>query len=104
MPHGFKVRDGVGKDILRQVLCKYVPRNLVEGPKRGFGVPLDTWLRGPLRGWADDLLSEPKLARTGLLPVNAIRAAWQQHLSGRHNWSAPLWLALTFQAWMESRA
>jgi asparagine synthase (glutamine-hydrolysing) len=100
LPLHSKIRKGISKWILRQVLYKYVPEELVERPKMGFGVPIDRWLRGPLREWADDLLSESSLAQHGLLEVGPIRVKWQQHLSGIRNWQNVLWDVLVFQHWL----
>jgi asparagine synthase (glutamine-hydrolysing) len=94
-----KIRRGRGKWLLRQVLYRYVPPSLVERPKTGFGIPLDEWLRGPLRGWAEDLLSEARLRSDGILDPPVIRMAWQDHLSGRRNTHYPLWCVLMFQEW-----
>jgi asparagine synthase (glutamine-hydrolysing) len=94
-----KIRRGRGKWLLRQVLYRYVPPSLVERPKTGFGIPLDEWLRGPLRCWAEDLLSEARLRSDGLLDPSLVRMAWQDHLSGRRNTHYPLWCVLMFQEW-----
>jgi asparagine synthase (glutamine-hydrolysing) len=101
LPLNLKVRNGQGKWALRQVLDRYVPSSLVDRPKMGFGVPIDSWLRGPLRGWADDLLSPRALAADDLLRPAPITAMWQDHLSGRRNWHGPLWVILMFQAWRQ---
>jgi asparagine synthase (glutamine-hydrolysing) len=99
LPLNFKIRNGVSKWILRQVLYKHVPREMVERPKMGFGVPIENWLRGPLRPWAEDLLSPESLGRHQLFNVNAIRTRWQEHLSGTRNWQYLLWDVLVFQDW-----
>jgi asparagine synthase (glutamine-hydrolysing) len=99
MPYDLKVRDGRGKWLLRQVLYRHVPRKLIDRPKKGFGVPVDSWIRGPLRNWAEDLLSEEKLQETGFLNPRPIRARWKQHLEGKRNWRDSLWLVLMWQAW-----
>lgn len=102
LPMRFKVRDGRSKWILREVLDRYVPRSLIERPKMGFNVPIDQWLRGPLRAWADDLLSPSRLAAQGYLNVDTIRAAWEAHTSGRRNLQHLLWNALMFEAWLDA--
>ena len=103
LPARFKMRAGRGKWLLRQVLYRHVPRKLVERPKSGFAIPLGTWLRGPLRGWAEELLSEKRLGEGGLLNPAPIRARWTEHLEGARNWHAPLWTVLMFQAWRSPR-
>ncbi|MFZ5761965.1 MAG: asparagine synthase (glutamine-hydrolyzing) [Thermodesulfobacteriota bacterium] len=101
LPLAMKIRNGQGKWLLRQMLYKYVPRELVERPKMGFGVPLDAWLRGPLRPWAEELLDDSRLQREGFLRCAPIRHKWREHLSGRRNWAYHLWGVLMFQAWLE---
>ncbi|MDX9860802.1 MAG: asparagine synthase (glutamine-hydrolyzing) [Rhodospirillales bacterium] len=99
LPRRFMVRGGQSKAILRDILYKYVPRSLIERPKMGFGVPIDAWLRGPLRDWAEDLLDERRLTGEGLLAAGPIRKAWAEHLSGAANRQHALWTVLMFQSW-----
>jgi asparagine synthase (glutamine-hydrolysing) len=102
LPHHLKIRDQRGKWILRQVLYKYVPESLLERPKAGFAIPLDAWLRGPLRDWAEALLDESRLRTEGYLDPPPVRKKWSEHLSGRRNWQFLLWDVLMFQAWLEN--
>jgi len=99
LPMSAKVRNGTSKWLLRQVLHRHVPQALVDRPKMGFGVPIGDWLRGPLREWAEDLLSVSALSDGALLNPGPIRGRWAEHLSGRRNWQYPLWGVLMFQAW-----
>ncbi len=100
LPMRFKIRDGASKWVLRQVLYKHVPPELIERPKMGFGIPMDSWLRGPLRDWAESLLSEESLGRHDLFAVEIIRRKWREHTSGARNWQYLLWDVLVFQDWL----
>ncbi len=100
VPQTMKMRDGQSKWLLRQLLYKYVPRRLIDRPKQGFGVPLDLWLRGPLRDWVESLLDGERIRREGYLDPVPIRQRWEEHLSGRRNWQYWLWNVLMFQAWL----
>jgi asparagine synthase (glutamine-hydrolysing) len=102
LPNSAKVRGGQGKWILRQVLDRYVPRHLIDRPKQGFDVPIGAWLKGPLRPWASDLLSEPRLRSQGLLDARRVRNCWLDHLSGRRDHSRPLWAVLMLQSWLDT--
>ncbi len=101
VPTAMKIRDGQGKWLLRQVLYNYVPRELIERPKMGFAIPIDSWLRGPLREWAENLLDRTRIEQQGYFDANLIHEVWAEHLSGKRNWQYRLWGVLMFQAWLE---
>lgn len=102
VPMHQKIRGGETKWLLRQMLYRHVPREMIERPKQGFGVPLDQWLRGPLRDWVESLLDERRLRDEGFFHADAVRQRWLEHLSGARNWQHHLWDVLMFQAWRES--
>lgn len=102
LPIGMKLRDGQGKWALRQMLYKHVPRELIERPKAGFGIPVGQWLRGPLRPWAEGLLDAQRLRAEGYFHPEPIRLKWDEHLAGQRDHTACLWAVLMFQAWLES--
>jgi asparagine synthase (glutamine-hydrolysing) len=101
LPAEMKIRDGVGKWALRELLYRRVPKSLIERPKSGFGIPLDQWLRGPLRDWAEGLLDETNLRQGGYFEALPIRQKWNEHLSGQRNWHYHIWDILMFEAWRE---
>lgn len=100
MPHHLKFRDGKGKWALREILYRHVPQAMVDRPKTGFGVPLDHWLRGELREWADNLLDPRTLKEQGYFDVKRVRQLWDEHTSHTMNWQYQLWPILMFQAWL----
>ena len=101
LPPHMKLRGGVSKWVLREVLARYVPPLLTERAKAGFAVPLDAWLRGPLRNWAGDLLSEQGLRGAGLLDAALVARLWREHQARRRNHQHVLWALLMFEAWRE---
>jgi asparagine synthase (glutamine-hydrolysing) len=103
LPLAQKIRGGQGKWLLRQVLYKHIPRELIDRPKMGFGIPLDDWLRGPLREWAEDLLAEDRLKRDGYLEPESIVRTWRTHQSGALSSGYRLWSVLMFQAWLDAQ-
>ncbi len=103
IPYSMKVRDGKGKWLMREALYRHVPKAMIDRPKRGFGIPLESWLRGPLRDWAEDLLSEARLKREGFFNPAPIRQKWTEHLGGTRNWHFYLWDILMFQAWNQDQ-
>jgi asparagine synthase (glutamine-hydrolysing) len=99
LPRSALIEGSKGKIILRRILHKYVPRNLVERPKAGFAIPIGDWIRGPLSDWAGELLSDGSLAKSGLFNVAEIRRVFTEHQTGIRDWQYPLWTILMFQAW-----
>ena len=101
IPLNMKIKDGVGKWPVRQILYKYVPKELIERPKAGFAVPVGQWIRGPLHEWASDLLDESRIKREGYFDPKLVQQLWGQHLSGHYDWTPRLWAILMFQSWLE---
>lgn len=103
LPLHMKIRDGVGKWVLREVLYRHVPREMIERPKKGFSVPLGQWLRGPLRDWAEALLNKQRLEQEGYFNSVVVRRVWTDHLQGKRDYARKLWGILMFQAWLEKQ-
>lgn len=103
IPMSLKYRNGNSKWLLREVLYRYVPRELMERPKMGFGVPIEAWLRGPLREWAEELLDKKRLQEESYFNPTLIREMWQEHINGDRRWQYCLWDVLMFQAWLDCR-
>jgi asparagine synthase (glutamine-hydrolysing) len=103
LPISMKMRNGQGKWALRQILYKHVPKDLVERPKAGFGIPVGKWLRGPLRDWGESLLSETRLKNEGYLDSGEVLSLWRDHCSGRRDCTYRLWNLLSFQAWLSAQ-
>ena len=104
LPMSMKIRGNEGKWALRKILYKYVPKNLIERPKSGFSIPLDRWLRGPLREWAEELLDESRIEEEGYFHAKPIREYWNQHLNGTNDWGSKLWVILMFQSWLKENS
>ncbi len=102
LPHSMRLGPKGGKHVLQNLLARHVPRALFERPKQGFNVPIEEWLRGPLRDWAEALLDENRLRQEGYFRPQAVRQIWQAHVSGRRQHTFLLWSLLTFQAWQET--
>jgi asparagine synthase (glutamine-hydrolysing) len=103
LPLEFKLHEGQTKRILRRIAYQLVPQSLLDRPKTGFGVPIDSWLRGPLRDWAESLISRERLQREGYFDPQPIRHCWEQHLSGHRQWQYRIWGVLMFQAWLDEQ-
>ena len=101
LPLSYKRLNGTGKIILRRVLEKYVPREMIDRPKKGFSVPVAAWIRGPLRDWAESLLQQGRTQHSGIFDQEVIEAKWQEHVAGRRDNSELLWPVLMFGAWAE---
>jgi asparagine synthase (glutamine-hydrolysing) len=103
LPLALKVRGGESKWVLREVLYRHIPRALMDRPKMGFGVPLDRWLRGPLRDWAESMLSEGRLRAEGYFDPRMVREVWASELREKSNHGLKIWTVLMFQAWLDAQ-
>ena len=103
IPLGMKLRNKKSKWLLRQVLKRYLPENLIDRPKAGFSVPIAGWLRGPLKSWAENLMDDKLIESQGYFSVIPIKKKWQEHLSGKQDWSQQLWTILIFQSWLQRK-
>jgi asparagine synthase (glutamine-hydrolysing) len=103
IPLAMKIRSGRGKHILRELLYREAPRHLFERPKAGFAIPVGQWLKGPLRDWAEDLLSPARMNEEGYFEAELVQRRWQDHLAGRRDSTAALWSVLMFQAWLREQ-
>ena len=103
LPLDYKLRGGRAKWVLRQVLDRHVPARLIDRPKRGFSVPLEAWLKGPLRDWAEALLDRDRLVHEGVFHPDPIRKSWREFQSGSRRWQSQLWIVLMFQAWLANQ-
>jgi asparagine synthase (glutamine-hydrolysing) len=104
LPLSAKIRGGQGKRILRDVLYRHVPRELVDRPKTGFAIPLSEWLRGPLRDWVGDLLAPARVASAGVFDAKAVQELFATHQTSTQDFSGVLWNVVMFQAWYEENA
>ena len=103
LPNNLKINNGVSKWILRKILEKNIPTNLFNRPKTGFGIPIHEWLRGPLRNWAEELLSKKRIDNDGYFDSGIIRKKWNQHLSGKFNYQYLIWNILMFNSWHDEK-
>jgi asparagine synthase (glutamine-hydrolysing) len=103
LPQNLKTRGINAKWVLRKLLYKHVPEKLIERPKMGFGVPIGSWLRGPLKDWAEDLLDPNRMMQEGFFNVNPIQEKWKEHKLGINNWEYHLWDVLMFQSWLRTQ-
>ena len=102
IPLSMQIKNGTGKSVLRNILYKHVPKELIERPKAGFGIPLGSWLRGPLRPWVEELICPSRLESEGYLDAALVHEIWREHLSGQRDWSFRIWSVVIFQQWLES--
>ena len=102
MPIELKIRNNKGKWALREILYKYVPKDMIERPKTGFSIPIGDWLRGPLKEWAEDLLDNDKIESQGFLKPENVSSIWKLHKSGKYDYTSRIWSILMFQSWLEN--
>jgi asparagine synthase (glutamine-hydrolysing) len=102
-PLDMKIRNGIAKWPLRQILHKYIPEQLIDRPKMGFGIPAEEWLRGPLKPWAMELLSPNSLSKDNFFDIGNVQYILNQHMEGKYNWQVVLWRLCAFQEWLKYR-
>jgi asparagine synthase (glutamine-hydrolysing) len=102
LPMDFKINGSNGKFILKELLSKYLPKDVFDRPKQGFALPIESWLKGPLEDWVENLLDPRKMSEDGYFDSDVVYQKWREHRAGKHNWQTELWDVLMFQAWLDN--
>jgi len=102
LPLSIRMEHGKRKILLKKILSRFIPQKLIKRPKSGFAIPLDSWLRGPLKEWAQSLINESTLKNNEFLDSQKVQTLWKQHQSKRYNYQNQLWAILMFQAWVKN--